>query len=127
VNGGEWFIPPLVSAMHNVEVVEYLLEKGADINNPRDPLRSPIYVACAGANKEVIKRMVKFGRIDDSLLFHIQDEIVARRLILLGANLNVLNSSMQTPLSWSVENRRYEVFFSIPPPFPFSLHVFGSF
>jgi ankyrin repeat protein len=38
-----------------------------------------------------------------------RDEVDARRLILLGANVNALTPSMQTPLSWAMENRRTEI------------------
>jgi ankyrin repeat protein len=110
VNGGDYTLPPLLSA-HNEQVVEYLLRKGADVNNLRDPATSPLYLACIEENKNHIKKMIKYGRPDDSLLFIARDEVVEKRLILLGANVNALNSSMKTPLSWAIENRKSEAYF----------------
>ena len=112
VNGGEHTIAPLLSAIHNKGIVKYLLEKGAEVNNPRDPLTSPIYVACSTEeHKEAVKVMVEYGRrVDDSLLFITQEEVMARRMILMGANVNALNSSMRTPLSYAMENRKLEVY-----------------
>ena len=103
VNGSKDRIPPLLSALHSEQISRYLL-----VNNTHDPAVSPIYVACAGGRRDIVKILMEYERADDLLLFVAQDETIAKRLILLGANVNGLNSAMKTPLSNAMENRKFE-------------------
>ena len=53
----------LLSAIENenIEVVEYLVEQGADLDIPSDDGRSPLIVAAEKANFEIIKKLIENG------------------------------------------------------------------
>ncbi|KOM54787.1 hypothetical protein LR48_Vigan10g067900 [Vigna angularis] len=88
-------VPPIVDddeALHmaaangHVDIVEYLIIKGVDLNAPNEEKNTPLHWACLNGHVEVVKK-----------------------LILAGANVSVLNRHERTPMDEAVSRGKLEV------------------
>lgn len=91
---------PLITAIEakaNIEIIKFLLEKGADVNNQGSYFRSPLEVSLLSDNMELIKLLLAHGaKVKPNIL--VQNEHVAQKPAILelllqkGAEINARDS-----------------------------------
>ena len=55
---------------HNVEIVEFLLRKGANIHTLAKDLETPLHTACRKGNEKIIKLLIQYGaRVNDLSIY----------------------------------------------------------
>jgi ankyrin repeat protein len=112
----------LAAFFGQIEIVEFLLSRGAEVNSPsRNAMRvMPLHSAIANQRSEIVKLLLEHGadvnatQADDFTPLHeaAQNGMadVTQWLIERGAHVNArLSSSGKTPLGLAIEHRHEEV------------------
>ncbi|XP_020596139.1 ankyrin repeat-containing protein P16F5.05c-like, partial [Phalaenopsis equestris] len=76
----------MAAANGHVDIVEYLIRNGVDVNTSNTEKNTPLHWACLNGKKEVV-----------------------RALILAGANVSLLNSYERTPMDEAVARGEMDV------------------
>ncbi|RXH83885.1 hypothetical protein DVH24_013130 [Malus domestica] len=76
----------MASANGHLQIVEYLISRGVDLNATNEEMNTPLHWACLNGHVEVVKK-----------------------LILAGSNLGVLNSYERTPVDEAVSRGKMDV------------------
>ncbi|XP_025617349.1 ankyrin repeat-containing protein P16F5.05c isoform X2 [Arachis duranensis] len=76
----------MAAANGHIEIVEYLIGQGVDLNVANEEKNTPLHWACLNGHVEVVKK-----------------------LIMAGANVGVLNSHERTPMDEAVTRGKLEV------------------
>ncbi|KAL6592537.1 ankyrin repeat-containing domain protein [Neocallimastix sp. 'constans'] len=95
----------------NVNLIKYLIEHGADVNEKNESLEIPLCCACLEGNEKVAKYLIERGAdikvvdiLGDSPLFMAckgGNENLVKYLIELGADINKESYSKDTPLFYA--------------------------
>ncbi|KAK9939491.1 hypothetical protein M0R45_016186 [Rubus argutus] len=76
----------MASANGHLDIVEYLVCRGVDLNAPNEEMNTPLHWACLNGHVEVVKK-----------------------LIFAGANVSVLNSYEKSPIDEAVSGEKMDV------------------
>ena len=109
----------LASLNGHLDIVKYLIKKGANVNTRNRKNQMPLHLAVHNAHKEIIKYLVKHGAdmnvVEDEgdtpvawAAYKGQTEIVLL-LIELGARIDIQNKAGNTPLHWAAEKGDLDV------------------
>lgn len=100
----------------NKEMVELLLQKGADINSVTDTAMTPLHISASLGYKELAELLLEKGADVDgreegmySALHYASTKGIADMLISKGADVNVTTFCGSTPLHWAVMFGRKDV------------------
>ncbi len=76
------------------EIVEYLIQKGADINT-QDKLYTPLAVACIKKNINMIKKLLELGADPNSLFQQDDNKYMAIHVAITNGNLEVVKTLVE--------------------------------
>ena len=123
---GRWGQSPLQFALHNrhFDVVRYLVDQGADANFQDDGLVTPLFLAAQAGNLEIVQLLLRHhadvnSQDSDGLtpMHHVilnggskgDYAQIVTLFLELGANPNVRDNKLQTPLHMVSSSRQLEV------------------
>ncbi len=109
VNFSENGLFPLLIAVQNEnkEIVEYLVDHGAKVNQDNLYGQTPLSEAAQNGNKEIAKYLIDHGANVKTLLFlaaQKEDEEIVKCLIDCGVSIDIVDRYGQTLLSWATKN-----------------------
>lgn len=114
VNFSENGLFPLLIAVQNEnkEIVEYLVDHGAKVNQDNLYGQTPLSEAAQNGNKEIAKYLIDHGANVETLLFlaaQKEDEEIVKCLIDCGVSIDIVDRYGQTLLSWAAKNGSEEI------------------